>query len=57
MSGRIHAGHFRSFAANQRAASLFATFCNARDDIFCNSILEFAGGKIVEEKQRLSALS
>ena len=52
----VHARHFGSFAANQRAASLQAPVGDASDHAFCYAVFQFAGGEVVEEEQRLCAL-
>ena len=56
VAGRIHAGHFRCFAADQRAACLLAAIRDARDYPLRNAAFERSGGEIVEEEQRLRAL-
>ncbi len=53
---RIHARHFRGFAANQCATGHLAAFGDARDNPFGNSVFQLARGKIIEKKQRLCAL-
>ncbi|MGF6655670.1 hypothetical protein OKW34_006260 [Paraburkholderia youngii] len=53
---RIHARHFRGFAADQRAARQLAAVCNALHDGRRRADIELAAGEIVEEKQRLGAL-
>ena len=53
---RIHAGHFRRFAADQRASGNFAAFRDTRDDIFGHAGVQFAGGEIIEEEQWFCAL-
>ena len=52
----IHAGHFGRFAAHQGAACKLAAGGDARDDGFGHVEVEFAGGVVVEEEQRLRAL-
>ena len=56
MPWRIHAWHFSGLAANQGAARLFAAFSNAGNDTFRDPAFQLPGCKIVQEKQRLSAL-
>ena len=52
----IHAGHLGRFPADQRAAGLFATIRNARNDALGHAVLQLAGGEVIEEEQRLGAL-
>ena len=52
----IHAGHLGGFPADQRAAGLFATIRNARNDALGHAVLELAGSEVVEEEQWLGAL-
>ena len=52
----IHAGHFGSLAADQRAAGRFAALGDARNHALRNPAFELAGGEIIEEKQRFGAL-
>ena len=53
---RIHAGHFGGFAADQRAAGLFATVSNALDDFGGGGHVQLAAGEVVEEEQRFGTL-
>jgi hypothetical protein len=52
----IHARHFGGLAADQRAAGLAAALGDAGDHGGGDSIVEFAGGIIVEKEERLRAL-
>src|SRR3546814_15309119 len=52
----IHARHLRCLAADQRAVCLTAALGNATDNACSNFHIELAGGKIIEEEKRLSAL-
>ena len=52
----IHARHFGGLAADQRAACLAATGCDAADDRSTLVGIELAGGEVIEEEQRLRAL-
>ena len=54
--GRVHAGHLGGFAADQRAAGLFAAEGDALDDLGGGLHVELAAGEIIEEEQRLRAL-
>ena len=56
MSRRIHARHLGRLAAHQRAARQAAALGDAGDHRFRDTAFKLAGGKIVEEKQRLGAL-
>src|SRR5690606_37789640 len=49
----IHTGHFGGFAAYQRAAGQFAAHANAGHYSGRHIDVEFAGGVVVEEEQRL----
>src|ERR1035437_6339387 len=53
---RVFAGHFRSFAADQRTTGLIKAERDAVDDFGSGGHVEFAAGKIIQEKQRLSTL-
>ena len=53
---RVHAGHFRRLAADQRAARLDAALGDAGDDALGHVDGQLAGRVIVEEEQRLRAL-
>ena len=53
---RVHAGHLRRLAADQRAAGLQAAFDDALDHALGRVDVELAGGVVVEEEQRLGAL-
>ena len=51
----VHAGHFRSLAAHQCAAGQFTAPADAGNH-FCGDInIEFAGGVIIQEQQRLGS--
>ncbi len=53
---RVHPGHFRGLAADQRAARLDAALGDAGDDALGHVDGQLAGRVIVEEEQRLRAL-
>jgi hypothetical protein len=53
----VHARHFRRFTANQGSARHLAAIGNTSDHIGGRVDIQRAGCKIVEEKQRLSALN
>ena len=53
---RIDPRHLGGLAADQRRAGLLAAFGDAADHRLRHARLELAGGEIVEEEQRLSAL-
>ena len=55
-AGRVHARHFRRFAADQRAARLFATLGDALDDVGGDGHVQLAASEVVEEEQRFGAL-
>ncbi len=55
-SFRIHAGHLGGFAADQRAPGLFASGCDALDDLGGSIHIQFAAGEVIEEEQRFRAL-
>ena len=56
LASGVHTGHFGSFSADQGAARELAALGNAADH-GCSCIdIELAAGKIIEEKQGLSAL-
>ena len=52
----IHVGHLGGFAADQRAAGLFAACRNSADHACSGIDIEPSAGEIVEKKQRLGAL-
>jgi len=52
----IHVGHFRGFAADQRAAGLGAAVGDAAHDRRGGVDVQLAGGEVVQEEQRLGAL-
>jgi hypothetical protein len=52
----VEPGHFRGFAADQRAAGFPAAFGDARDDRGGGLGIELAAGEIVQKEQRLGAL-
>ena len=52
----VHAWHFSGFAANQRTTGKFAAFANTADDIGRDIDIQFAGGVVIQEEQRFSAL-
>jgi hypothetical protein len=52
----VHAGHLGGFAADERAACEAAAMGDAVDDGCALLDIELAGGKIVEEEERLGAL-
>src|SRR2546425_11667508 len=54
---RIETGHFRSFAANQRATGVAASFRETGNDRQKNVSIELTGGNVVEKKQRTSPLN
>ena len=56
LAGRVHAGHFRRLAADQRAAGQLAAARDTLDHIGGGSDIELAAGEVVEEKQRLGTL-
>ena len=51
----IHARHFGGFPAHQRRAGLFAAIGDALDHVRRHVHVQFAGGVIVQEKQRFGA--
>ena len=51
----VHARHLSGFATDQRSAGLFAADTNTVDYIGRNINIQFAGGVIIEEEQRLGA--
>src|SRR5690606_24030418 len=51
----VHARHFSGFAAHQGAAGQFAAGTDAGHDLGRGFDVEFAGGVVVEEEQRLGA--
>ena len=53
---RIHAGHLRRLAADERTAGLAAAVGDAGNDRSRGLHIELAAGEIVEEEQRLGAL-
>src|SRR3546814_15087291 len=53
---RIHARHFRRFAADQGAARQLAALRNPRNDPFGHGAIQLTGGEIIEEEQRFRAL-
>ena len=53
---RVHAGHFRGFAADQGAAGLLAAFGDAADDVGGDGLVQFAAGEVIEEEERFGAL-
>ena len=56
IAGLIHSGHFRGFPANQRASRLLTAIRDTGDNLFGNAVFQKAGCKIVEKKERFSAL-
>jgi hypothetical protein len=54
--GRVHAGHFRGLAADQRAARELAAAGDAADHGRGGVHVQLAAGEVVEEEQRLGAL-
>ena len=57
VAGRVHAGHFRRLAADQRAAGHAAAFGDAGNDPLGNARIELAGGEIIKEEQGLGTLN
>src|SRR5690606_7036396 len=53
----IHARHFGGFATDERAASEAAAMGNAFDNRGALGNVEFAGGEIIEEEERLCTLN
>ena len=53
----VHPWHFRGFPTDQRTAGLQTTFCDPLNHTGCGIHIQFAGGIVVEEEQRLSALN
>src|SRR5690606_25007894 len=51
----VHAGHFRGFAADQRTAGQLAALADTLNHAGGGIDIKFAGGVVVEEKQRLGA--
>ena len=56
LARRIKARHFRSFAADERAASFAAGAAHALDELLDHLRLEFTHRQIIEEEERLGAL-
>ena len=56
MARRIHARHFGGLAPDERASALAAAFSDTCNYLRSSIGLQFAGGKIVEEEERFSAL-
>ncbi len=49
----VHARHFSGFATHQRATGQFAAGADAGDDLSGGVDVQFAGGVVIEEEQRL----
>src|SRR5271165_4041987 len=56
-AGRIEAGHFRGFAANQSAAGFAARAAHAFDELLDHRRIEFPHGEVVEKEKRRRALN
>src|SRR5262249_4907218 len=56
LAGRIKAGHFGGFAADERAAGFAAGAAHSFDELLDHLRLELAHGEIVEEEKRFGAL-
>ena len=54
--GGVHVRHFRRLAADQRTAGLHAAFSDTADHRRGGVHVQLAGGKVVQEEQRLGAL-
>src|SRR3989304_8780508 len=52
----VHPRHLRRFTAHQRAARLTAALADATNDLLGDTIVQLAGGEVVEEEQRFRAL-
>src|SRR5437016_3086965 len=52
----IEAGHLRGFTANQRATVMAAGLGNSLNNFFRNVRLQVAGGQVIHEEERSSAL-
>ena len=57
IAGSVKAGHLRRLSADQCAAGLRAPLGDALNDCRRDFLVKLAGCKIVQEKQRLSALN
>ncbi len=53
----IHTRHFRRFPADQRTAGNSASFRYSGDYTLCHAMFQFAGGEVIEEKQRFRTLN
>ena len=53
----IETRHFRRLPAKQRRAGLFAPLGDAGNHLLSHGRVEFAGGEIIQKKQRFSALN
>ncbi|MNT00431.1 hypothetical protein D3C72_1348640 [compost metagenome] len=53
----VHARHFSGFTAHQSTARLLTAFGDTGDHAGRGVHVQFAGGKVIQEEQRLSALN
>ena len=56
VAGAVHAGHFRRFATDQRAARPAAALDDAGNDVPGRRDVQFPGREVIQEDQRLRAL-